>query len=73
MAGDKADADTVETEARAAFGERAEAWLKRANRLLDGMSPRELAAMPGGAAVVLAALRKQARLAHLRAKKSPSS
>jgi len=67
------DANTIEAEARAAFGDRAEAWLKRANRLLDGMSPRELAATPGGAAVVLAALRKQARLAHLRAKKSPSS
>lgn len=73
MTEEKVDLGTIEAEARAAFGDRAEAWLKRANRLLDGMSPRELAATSGGAAIVLRALRKQARLAHLRAKKPESS
>jgi len=48
----------VEAEAKKVFGERATSWLYRPHRLLDGMTPHELAQTPEGAWVVLRQLER---------------
>ncbi len=58
------DLTTVKAEALAVFGDGAEAWLRRANRFLDGMTPLEMAQSPEGAAVVLSVLAQQSGQLH---------
>lgn len=48
----------VEAEARKVLGESAASWLYRPHRLLDGMTPHELAQSPEGAWVVLRQLER---------------
>ena len=48
----------VEAEASRLFGDGASAWLRRPSRLLDGLTPYEVAQSPEGAWVVLAELRR---------------
>ena len=48
----------VELEARGLLGDRASAWMVTPSRLLDGITPAELAASPDGARVVLHVLRR---------------
>ncbi len=66
------DLMTVRAKARAAFGDGAEAWLRRANRQLDGMTPLEMAQSPEGVEVVLSVLAQQSRHLPPPAMKTPS-
>ena len=48
----------VEAEAKKVLGDHAASWLYRPHRLLDGMTPHELAQSPEGAWVVLRQLER---------------
>jgi len=58
MAARKETFSNVEAEAKERFGEGASNWLHRPSRLLDGLTPHELAQTPEGAWVVLRELRR---------------
>ncbi|HXP74259.1 MAG TPA: MbcA/ParS/Xre antitoxin family protein [Stellaceae bacterium] len=46
----------VENEARKVLGDRAQEWMRKPSKLLDGMAPAELATSREGARVVLVEL-----------------
>jgi hypothetical protein len=51
----------LEAEARELLGDRTSEWLAKPSRLLDGMTPAEVAVTPAGKRVVLHELRRAAR------------
>jgi uncharacterized protein (DUF2384 family) len=50
----------LEAEARDVLGDQASEWIVRPSRLLDGMTPAEVATTPAGARVVIHELRRAA-------------
>jgi uncharacterized protein (DUF2384 family) len=55
----------LEAEAREILADRAERWMQRPNRFLDGLTPRELAQSSAGANLALAALHQQGTIYRL--------
>lgn len=52
--------ETLESEAREILGDRAQEWMQRPSKLLDGMTPAEVAMTPAGKRVVLHELKRAA-------------